>query len=615
MGTALFSGWLRLFNAGYNVIGQAEEGILLGRILERCKAGLGGGNIVPGTDNGGIDPAIVVNQVEDRLEIAFVQNILVDYLSDPLPFSGSALPESMDQGKGYLSLLQVMTNALAKLFLAGNVIERIIHELERDAESHAEIAERLFASLRRLAEDGPCLAGCGEKDGGFAFNHFDIAFFGKVQVAGGYKLEHFPFRNDGSGSGEDPEHIQVAGGDHQGKGLGKEEIADENGRLVAPEGIGGGETAAEIGIVDNIIVEQGRRVNEFDHAGQGDMAVAPVPAQPGSKQQQGRPDPLTAAGEDVLSHLADQRDIRLEVLFELLFDIFQVFPDKGKCSFHLPTSALECGNTIGIPADLSKHFCLSGQPWTPGRTITRGCCITPVTGYTYRKYSPPVNSRPFGETAPSGRDSSRCRPCPQQKGTCHMNRFAPAIAAVALLLSPTLSLAATWQLDHDHTSVQFKVRHLMVSYVKGVFHNFNGTVDIDDQDITRSRISVTINTDSVDTGVAKRDADLRSANFFDVAHYPVMTFTSKKIVRNGANGLKVTGDLTIHGTTREVVLDVEGPTPAIKDPWGGTRRGASAFTTINRKDFGLMYNKLLETGGVVVGDDVAISIEAELVRK
>jgi len=196
-----------------------------------------------------------------------------------------------------------------------------------------------------------------------------------------------------------------------------------------------------------------------------------------------------------------------------------------------------------------------------------------------------------------------------------MKRFFSIAATGALLLVPVLSSASTWRLDHDHTSIQFKVRHLMVSNVKGVFHDFDGTIDIDDQDLTKSKASATIRTDSVDTGVAKRDADLRSANFFDVAHYPTMTFVSKKIVRSGADGLKVTGDLTIHGTTREVVLDVEGPSPAVKDPWGGTRRGATATVTINRKDFGLLYNKLLEAGGMVVGDDVAITIEAELVRK
>jgi polyisoprenoid-binding protein YceI len=155
----------------------------------------------------------------------------------------------------------------------------------------------------------------------------------------------------------------------------------------------------------------------------------------------------------------------------------------------------------------------------------------------------------------------------------------------------------------------------MVSNVKGVFHKFSGLVNIDDQDVTRSKVTVTIDVASVDTGVAKRDEDLRSAGFFDAARYPGMTYVSRKIVRNGPDSLRITGDLTIHGVTREVVLEVEGPTPVIKDPWGGTRRGATAITKINRKDFAMTYNKTLETGGVVVGDEVAISIEMEMVKK
>lgn len=188
------------------------------------------------------------------------------------------------------------------------------------------------------------------------------------------------------------------------------------------------------------------------------------------------------------------------------------------------------------------------------------------------------------------------------------------IATITLLL-PTLASASTWQIDPDHSNIQFKVRHLMVSNVKGVFHKFKGSAEIDDKDVTRSKVSVTIDTTSVDTGVAKRDEDLRSDHFFDVAKYPAMTFVSKKIVKNGADNLRMTGDLTIHGVTREVVLDVEGPSAEMKDPWGGIRRGASASTRINRKDFGLTWNKVLETGGVMVGDDVAISLEVELVRK
>ena len=196
-----------------------------------------------------------------------------------------------------------------------------------------------------------------------------------------------------------------------------------------------------------------------------------------------------------------------------------------------------------------------------------------------------------------------------------MKKITVSLAAAIVFVLPTLSFAATWQIDPDHSNIQFKVRHLMVSNVKGVFNRVNGMAEIDDQDITRSRVSVTIETTSVDTGVAKRDDDLRSANFFDVTRYPTMTFVSRKIVKAGMDSFKVTGNLSIHGVTREVVLDVDGPTAAVKDPWGGMRRGATATTRINRKDFGLTYNKVLETGGVVVGDDVEISLEVEMVRK
>ena len=189
------------------------------------------------------------------------------------------------------------------------------------------------------------------------------------------------------------------------------------------------------------------------------------------------------------------------------------------------------------------------------------------------------------------------------------------VTVFSLVLIPLTVSASTWQIDPDHTSIQFKVRHLMVSNVKGVFHKFNGTVDMDDKDITRSRAVVTIDTNSIDTGVVKRDEDLRSDHFFEVAKFPTMTFVSKKIMRNGADKLKVTGDLTILGITREVLLNVEGPSAAVRDPWGGTRIGATAVTRIDRKDFGLTWNKVLETGGVVVGDEVEITLEVELVRK
>jgi polyisoprenoid-binding protein YceI len=185
----------------------------------------------------------------------------------------------------------------------------------------------------------------------------------------------------------------------------------------------------------------------------------------------------------------------------------------------------------------------------------------------------------------------------------------------ALFFLPAMAFASTWQIDPVHTNIQFTVRHLMISNVKGVFHKFNGTFEIDDKDITKTKASAVIDTASIDTGIEKRDEDLRSANFFEVVKYPTMTFVSRKFTRVGTNKFKMTGDLTMHGVTREVVLDMEGLGTIVKDPWGGMRRGATLITRINRKDFGLTYNKVLETGGVMVGDDVGVNIEVELVRK
>ena len=195
-----------------------------------------------------------------------------------------------------------------------------------------------------------------------------------------------------------------------------------------------------------------------------------------------------------------------------------------------------------------------------------------------------------------------------------MNRIMNLSTVFALLMLPSLAFASTWNIDSDHSSTGFKVRHLMVSNVKGVFGKVQGVVNVDDQDITKSNVNVTIDTASIDTGVAKRDTHLRGPEFLDVVKYPAMTFASTKVVKNGSNGLKVTGNLTLHGITRPVVLDVEGPSQQSKDPWGSFRRGASASTVINRKDFGLTWNKALETGGVVVGDEVTINIEVEMVR-
>ena len=195
-----------------------------------------------------------------------------------------------------------------------------------------------------------------------------------------------------------------------------------------------------------------------------------------------------------------------------------------------------------------------------------------------------------------------------------MKRIIASISTIIALALPALSLAATWNIDPDHSNIGFKVRHLMVSNVKGSFDKNSGVVDINDKDITKSKVEVTIDTASINTNVQKRDEHLRSADFFDVAKFPTMTFTSKKVAKAGKDKLKVTGDLTLHGVTKEVVLDVEGPSKESKDPWGNLRRGATATTKINRKDFGLVWNKALETGGVAVGEEVTITLEIEMIK-
>ena len=195
-----------------------------------------------------------------------------------------------------------------------------------------------------------------------------------------------------------------------------------------------------------------------------------------------------------------------------------------------------------------------------------------------------------------------------------MKRIMLTAAIMAIFAFPAVAPAAIWNIDPDHSNIGFRVRHMMITNVKGEFGKFKGSVTLDDQDITKSKVEVTIDTASVNTRVAKRDDDLRSPNFLDVARFPSMSFVSKKVEKAGEGKLRVTGDLTLHGVTREVVLDVEGPSAEGKDPWGNMRRGASAATQINRKDFGLTWNKTIETGGVLVGDEVNIMLEVELVK-
>ena len=187
--------------------------------------------------------------------------------------------------------------------------------------------------------------------------------------------------------------------------------------------------------------------------------------------------------------------------------------------------------------------------------------------------------------------------------------------AVVLLTIPILASGATYQIDPDHSSFQFKVRHMTVSNVRGEFKKVKGVVSIDGNDLTALKVEVILDAASVNTDNAKRDGHLRSEEFFDVAKYPTIIFVSKKVTRLDENRLKVVGDLTIRGVTREITVDVDGPSPEVKDPGGNLRRGATGTLKINRKDFGMMWHKTLDNGGLVVGDDVKISVEVELVRK
>ena len=170
-------------------------------------------------------------------------------------------------------------------------------------------------------------------------------------------------------------------------------------------------------------------------------------------------------------------------------------------------------------------------------------------------------------------------------------------------------------MDPAHTGVHFKVRHLMVSNVRGEFEKVSGKIVYDEQDISRSSAEITIDAASINTRVAKRDDHLRSADFLDVANHPHLVFRSTKVEKAGAGKLRMTGDLTIRGVTREVVLEIEGPTAEIQDPQGNMRVGGSASTKINRSDFGLTWNKVIETGGVVVGKEVEVIIDIEIVRE
>jgi polyisoprenoid-binding protein YceI len=194
-----------------------------------------------------------------------------------------------------------------------------------------------------------------------------------------------------------------------------------------------------------------------------------------------------------------------------------------------------------------------------------------------------------------------------------VSRMVVALGLAGMLSLPAFAGTTTWQIDPKHSSAQFAVTHLMISTVRGEFHQVNGTIVIDDADISRSSVNVTIDASTVDTREPDRDKHLMSPDFFDVAKYPTMTFKSTRVEPAAPGKLKVTGDLTIRGVTKQVVLEVTAPKPAIKDPWGLQRTAVSGSAKVNRQDFGVAWNKTLDAGGVVVGDDVNITLDVEMV--
>jgi polyisoprenoid-binding protein YceI len=209
-----------------------------------------------------------------------------------------------------------------------------------------------------------------------------------------------------------------------------------------------------------------------------------------------------------------------------------------------------------------------------------------------------------------------------------MHRFVLTVAAAAVLVVPAYTQtpaapAATpaaqaaapagpnaWQIDTAHTAAQFSVKHMMVSTVRGTLGKVTGTIDYDGKSVESLKADVSIDVTGINTGVDMRDKDLKSANFFEVEKYPTVTFKSKKVEPAGAGKFKLVGDLTIHGVTKEVALNVDGPSQVLKQPNGGQKVGASATGTLNRKDFGLLYNRAIEAGPVV-GEEIQIQIDIE----
>ena len=196
-----------------------------------------------------------------------------------------------------------------------------------------------------------------------------------------------------------------------------------------------------------------------------------------------------------------------------------------------------------------------------------------------------------------------------------LRKLVPSALASAFVLVSASALASDWDIDAAHTHVGFGVKHMMISTVHGTFKTFSGTVALDDADIAKSKIHLDIDAASITTDNDKRDEHLKSPDFFDAAHFPKLTFDSTTIQKLGADKLNVTGNLTIKNVTKPVVLAITNLSAEVKDPWGGVHRGATGTAKINRKDFGLGWNKALETGGVVVGEEVTLELDIDVVKK
>jgi polyisoprenoid-binding protein YceI len=177
-----------------------------------------------------------------------------------------------------------------------------------------------------------------------------------------------------------------------------------------------------------------------------------------------------------------------------------------------------------------------------------------------------------------------------------------------------LPQTSTWAIDAAHSAAEFKVKHMMISSVKGRFAGIKGSLALDEADVTNSRVEASVDAASISTNEPQRDTHLRSADFFDVEKFPTLSFQSTQVARSGDGELAVTGDLTIHGVTRSVVFAVEGPSSPVRDPYGNIRVGLAATAKINCKDFGLTWNAALETGGILVGDEVTISLDVQFVK-